>query len=80
MNLSSHFDKAARRVKMLTNSVVAHRFDHCEGHLFLAEIIEGVFDQFSSDTAPLDSAVNSRLGILPFETARSIRVVIYPTT
>ena len=51
MHLPADFDEAARRIEMVADFVVGHRFDHRECHPLLTKIVQCVFDELSAQPA-----------------------------
>ena len=51
MHLTAYFDKTARRIEMVANFVVSHRFDHRECHALLTKIVQCVFDELAAESA-----------------------------
>src|SRR5260221_7243071 len=50
MDLSSDFDKAARRVKMFTDVIAGHGFDHRVSNAFLAKIVQRMLNEPPAQT------------------------------
>ena len=77
VNLPAYFNKTARRVKVLTDRVVDHGFNRCEGHAFPAEVFERVLDELITDASSARGRVhreirNAALPDLAIEERRNV--------
>jgi hypothetical protein len=52
MHLTAYFDETARRIEMVADFVVSHRFDHRECHALLTKIVQRVFNKVAAESAP----------------------------
>ncbi|MFO1046207.1 MAG: hypothetical protein U0941_30895 [Planctomycetaceae bacterium] len=65
MNLSADFDESTRRIQVLADRIVHHRFNHGEGHPLASKVVEGVFDQLPAKATTLHSFIDGKIWNAP---------------